>query len=59
MQERTVTVSHPDLTAALKDWDQKAQAEGWARRTDDQRFADSATMVLDTVESIQRRRHAE
>lgn len=59
MQDRTVHVSHADLTASLKEWDAEAKAEAFPLRRDEQRFADTANYLLDKVEQKQRRRHAD
>lgn len=59
MHDRIVGVSRADLAAALKEWDEEAKAKGFERRTDAERFVDSANYVMDKVEAIVARRHAD
>lgn len=59
MQERVISVSKADLAAALKSWDAEAKAATWPDRTDEARFSETADYLMDKVEAVVRRRHAE
>lgn len=46
---QSITITHPDLTAALKDWDAESRANSWPTRTDPARFEQAADYLIDKI----------
>jgi hypothetical protein len=44
--EAVISISKSDLEKALKTWEEKAKAEGWAARTDPERHRDNAEYLF-------------
>lgn len=59
MQEKILTGTSADLTAALQEWDKEAVAKGFKQRTDDRRFEDTANYLIGKIEARVARRHAD